>query len=113
MRGPPIFGTCPNCEIGLTPFDVLQARPASPDLPVRIVFQCDCGVRGLYVLSPASFVKLNRRWVDWQHKNKYSYDTEAVGRAVQGFRLELDAITTVEDIELYWSAEEAPREVHV
>jgi hypothetical protein len=92
---------------------VVEAFPVSDTAPVRITYMCDCGRRGLKVLTADQWKKLGRQWKDWLSKSKYSYDTEAVGRTVQGFRLELDAISTVEDIELVWASVDAPKEAYV
>lgn len=50
--------------------------------------------------------KMKRQWEDWQSKASKPYDTELVGRQMQGFRIDLDAVTDVSDIQLIWEAQE-------
>jgi len=78
-----------------------------------------CGAEGKFPLAWAPYLDFVNRWRDFHLKQQKSYDTEAVGKTVQGFRIDLDAVETVADIALFWDDQarrepwSIPKEEHV
>lgn len=62
-----------------------------------------CGSEGTAKLEWPAYIAFVNRWTDFYSKKQKSYDTEAVGKAVQGFRIDLDVVETVADIALLWN----------
>lgn len=65
-----------------------------------------CGSEGVRTMPLKAYEALANRWADRRAKAQLSYDTEKVGRQVQGFRIDLDVVETVADLEAVWGDQE-------
>ena len=104
MKTPPPIMRCICGE--LVTVEHLEIADKLPGGSWSLLLLHPCGTELIKRVSPKDFEKLVNRWTDFQLKAQHSYDTEEVGKAVQGFRIDLDAVETVADIELLWNDQE-------
>jgi len=102
-RPPPHLGICPECEARLDMTDVGRTGQTYINGPVTFHWMCPrCQMTGTMTTSYVRGNTLANRWNDWLMKEQKPYDTELVGKQVQGFRIDLDVVTTPADIQLIW-----------
>ena len=71
--------------------------------PVTLFWFCGtCAAEGTVTYGWDRAHRLFNQWADWLKKAQMSYDSEAVGQEVQGFRRVLDDVQTTEDLEEFW-----------
>jgi hypothetical protein len=72
-----------------------------------IVYQHECGYLGRVTWHPQKFAGYWRRFQEARDRGELgltrTHDPEERGKTIQGFRIDLDAVKTVADIELYWN----------
>jgi len=116
-RPRPPLGRCPECDTLLDMGDAGRTNAPQQNGPVTIDWRCQyCGSVGVVTVSWNRAHRMFNQWADWLLKEQKSYDTEAVGKQVQGFRIELDVVQTPADIQVVWDAQprhEIPRGSHV
>ena len=117
MRAKPFLGRCPSCEEMMDMGMVGQTNAPMQNGPVRLSWYCDnCSANGTVTYGWDRAQRLFNQWADWLRKAQKSYDTEEVGKQVQGFRIELDIVQTPADMEVIWDSQdphEVPKEAHV
>lgn len=99
---------CPQCldYVGAEYVEAVGPSPRGKDL-LRLTWLHVCGAEGVTTMARSRWAKIKNRKKDFERKITKNYDTEAVGRAVQGFRIELDVVETVEDIMTIWADQES------
>jgi len=100
--GRPILGYCGACTNPVTPGHVQKLYGSAEEGYARLVWTHDCEAFGAHRLTWKAYQRLRNRWNDYIDKSQKSYDTETIGKLVQGFRIDLDAVGTVADIQLLW-----------
>ncbi len=102
-RKPPILGRCPTCNGRMDMSDVGQSMAPYKGGPVTFHWMCsNCAQNGTVTVSWDRASRLSNQWFDWLAKAQKSYDTELVGKQVQGFRIDLDVVSTPADITAIW-----------
>ena len=108
MRRP--LGLCPcwGCGKQVDP-EQIETVYGNKDQIAILGYLHPCGSEGTVRFEWPAYIDFVNRWRDFYSKKQKSYDTETVGRMVQGFRIDLDVIETVADIALFWD-DQARRE---
>ena len=102
-RPKPILGQCPNCTTMMDMGMVGQTNAPMQGGPVTLHWFCEaCDQAGTVTFGWDRAQRLFNQWSDWLRKAQKSYDTEAVGQLVQGFRNLLDDVQTPADMESTW-----------
>lgn len=92
---------CPKCGALISPTDVKRRQTAKNN--TFLIWTCACGETGQTLFSSDAYQEYLKKVRQWAGEGKLvRYNPEWVGRTVQGFRIDLDTIETVSDIELEW-----------
>lgn len=106
MRMIQAIAECEGCGALIGPNQVQRTQRVGNN--VFLMFKCSkCEKFDQTHMNLAQYQEYKRVVQQWAEnpnvrKRLLSYDPEFVGRTVQGFRIDLDTINTVSDIELEW-----------
>lgn len=104
----PYLTHCHGCK-GLVTGDHITKGIGRKGEYARLIWLHDCGTEHSTAMTWTSYQRFVRRYHDSLTKSKKSYDTELIGRMVQGFRIDLDVVETPADIEVLWRDQERHR----
>lgn len=107
------IAVCPACDALVAPTDVRKVQRV--DGNAFVIYQHSACQQVNQRMMPAKdFDLFRKRYENYKAqghtKITRTYDPEKVGRLVQGFRIDLDAVANVADIELLWGAQK-PHEI--
>jgi len=97
---------CGLCGNWVTP--QLVTGFARMDDQVWLEWHCPCGMAGASKTTWTKYRPLLERWMECKRTGEpfIPLDAEAMGRLLQGWRIELDVVNFVEDMMLHWAYQE-------
>ena len=102
-RPKPPLGRCPSCKNMMDMSMIGKTNAPMEGGPVTLWWFCGhCSANGTVTYGWDRAHRLFNQWADWLGKAQKSYDTEAVGQEVQGFRNLLDDVQTPAEMEAVW-----------
>lgn len=111
-----------RCHCGALLDPAVTETVVKQDDAIVVHWTHTCGASGTRKMTPSAWEDYVQRWKAEREANKgrplhlQAFNPQMVGTLVQGFRLELDVITTVDDILVWhlqalrpWEVEREPR----
>lgn len=106
------LATCPACS-GLVHPRELKKVQAVGDRRF-LIYKHKCGATNQTMMDARSYERYKARFYQYASQGREeitrAYDPEMVGRQVKGFRIDLDTISSVDDLITEWKATVAPKE---
>lgn len=102
------LGYCDACGDWVSPLDAVGHLGSRGQVFIQWVHTC--GAEGLTVMPRRLWrgfaARTREAYAQGDRHIKRTYNPEVVGRAVQGFRVDLDVVETVDDLTIIWDDQE-------